>query len=163
VAAVLGLLRSGGVGGGSQVTFLSPSIHQRPDDLSIKMGEIEIYGAKGGKSRTVLIGKRAKEALWRWMMQRPDAAEYLFCTEDGRKLVRERLEYIVRHIGERIGIRVYPHRLRHTFALMFLKNGGDPYTLQYLLGHEDMTVTREYAKIAATDVRDMYKFPLDAL
>jgi site-specific recombinase XerD len=38
---------------------------------------------------------------------------------------------------------------------MFLKNGGDPYTLQYLLGHEDMTVTREYVKIAATDVREI--------
>ncbi|MEJ2733324.1 MAG: tyrosine-type recombinase/integrase [Anaerolineae bacterium] len=137
--------------------------HLRPSDVSIKTGEIKIYGAKGGKSRTVLIGKRAKEALWRWMMQRPDNAEYLFCTRDGRPLIRERLAFIVRHIGERVGIKVYPHRLRHTFALMFLKNGGDPYTLQYLLGHEDMTVTREYVKIAATDVKDMYKSPLDAL
>jgi integrase/recombinase XerD len=137
--------------------------HLRLSDLSIKTGEIKIYGAKGRKSRTVLIGKRAKEALWRWMMQRPDNTEYLFCTEDGRPLIRDRVSYIVRHIGERVGIKVYPHRLRHTFALMFLKNGGDPYTLQYLLGHEDMTVTREYVKIAATDVKDMYKSPLDAL
>lgn len=33
---------------------------------------------------------------------------------------------IVRNVGKRVGIRVYPHRLRHVFALMSLKGGGDP-------------------------------------
>ena len=37
------------------------------------------------------------------------------------------------------------------------------YSPQYLLGHEDMTVTREYVKIAAQDASDMYRSPLDAL
>lgn len=46
---------------------------------------------------------------------------------------------------------------------MFLKNGGDPYTLQYLLGHEDMSTVREYAKITAQDAKEMYRSPLDAL
>ena len=40
---------------------------------------------------------------------------------------------------------------------------GDPYTLQYLLGHEDMTVTREYVKIAAQDAADLYQSPLDSI
>jgi site-specific recombinase XerD len=73
------------------------------------------------------------------------------------------MRIIVRNIGQRVGIKVYPHRPRHTFALMFLKGGGDPYTLQYLLGHEDMTTVREYVKIAARDAKDMYRSPLDAL
>jgi hypothetical protein len=60
----------------------------------------------------------------------------------------------VRRLGERINIRACRHRLRHTLALMFLKNGGDPYTLQYLLGHEDMTTVREYVKIAAHDTEE---------
>lgn len=38
---------------------------------------------------------------------------------------------------------------------MFLKNGGDPHTLQYLLGHEDMSTVRENVKIAAQDAKEM--------
>jgi hypothetical protein len=64
------------------------------------------------------------------------------------------LAVIVRRLGERINIRACTHRLRRTLALMFLKNGGDPYTLQYLLGHEDMTTVREYVKIAAHDAKE---------
>jgi integrase/recombinase XerD len=73
------------------------------------------------------------------------------------------LAQLIAKIGKRASVHAYPHRFRHTFALMFLKSGSDPYTLQYLLGHEDMTVTREYVKIAATNVRDLYESPLDAL
>jgi site-specific recombinase XerD len=133
------------------------------DDVSLKTGQIKVTEGKGAKVRTVIIGKRAKEALWRWMMQRPASSDYLFCTEQGRQLHRVRLRVIVANIGKRVGIHVYPHRLRHTFALQYLKLGGDPYSLQYLLGHEDMTTVREYVKIAAADVLDMYRSPLDAL
>jgi site-specific recombinase XerD len=135
----------------------------RPDDLDIKTGQIKIRDGKTSKARTVVIGKRAKEALWRWMMQRPEEAEYLFCTEEGGKLGRIHLRALVSNIGKRVGVHVYPHRLRHTFSLMYLKMRGDPYSLQYLLGHEDMTTVREYVKVAATDVADMYRSPLDNL
>jgi site-specific recombinase XerD len=70
-----------------------------------------------------------------------------------------------RHSKSTKGLRhcLYAARLRHTFALQYLKLGGDPYSLQYLLGHEDMATVREYVKIAAQDVKEMYKSPLDAL
>src|SRR5512139_859528 len=135
----------------------------RPEDISLKTGQIRVREGKGGKARTVLIGQRAKEALWRWMMQRPDRSEWAFCTEQGAQLTPTRLRVIVHNIGLRAGIHCYPHRLRHTFALLYLKNRGDPYSLQYLLGHEDMTVTREYVKIAAQDAKEMYRSPLDQL
>jgi integrase/recombinase XerD len=91
-------------------------------------------------------------------------AKVLSCTEQGREIRRDRMAVIVRHIGQRVGIRgVYPHRLRHTFALQYIKMGGDPYTLQYLLGHEDMTVTRMYVKMAARDVTTTYHSLLDGM
>jgi site-specific recombinase XerD len=96
-------------------------------------------------------------------MVRPDDAKYLFCTEQGRPLNRTRLRVIIAHIGRRAGFQCYPHRVRHTFALLYLKLKGDPYSLQYLLGHEDMTMTRRYVKIAARDPSDMYRSPLDSL
>ena len=82
---------------------------------------------------------------------------------NGHKFGRTVLRRIVSIIGEKVGVRAYPHRLRHTFALQYLKLGGDAFSLQYLLGHEDIATVREYVKIAACDVRDMYRSPLDAL
>lgn len=70
----------------------------------------------------------------------------------------------VRNIGKRAGVSpCYPRLFRHTFAVLYLRAGGDPFTLQYLLGHSDMTVTRMYVKLAAVDVIEMYKSPLDRL
>ena len=137
--------------------------HLEPDDVSLKTGQVRIQEGKGGKPRVVLIGKRAKDALWRWMMIKPEDAPTLFCTARGKLMSRTSMQRIVSRIGERAGVRAYPHRLRHTFALQYLKLGGDAFSLQYILGHEDMSTVREYVKVAARDIEDLYRSPLDAL
>jgi hypothetical protein len=37
-----------------------------------------------------------------------------------------------------------PHIFRHTFAIRYLVLGNDPFSLQELLGHEDMTTVKMY-------------------
>ena len=63
------------------------------------------------------------------------------------------------------GVRCSPHVLRHTCAVMYLRNGGDVFTLQKLLGHEDLTMTRRYAELSQTDVQEKHRLysPMDAL
>lgn len=136
----------------------------RPEDVQVRSGQVKVREGKGGKPRTVFIGKLAKQALWKWMVVRPEEAEYLFCSHRGRRIAPTSLTRIIHIIGERADVEpCCPHRFRHTFALKYLKLAGDPYSLQYLLGHEDMTVTRQYVKLAAMDVEDMYRSPLDDL
>lgn len=50
-----------------------------------------------------------------------------------------------RHAG--IAKRVFPHMLRHTFAVNALLNGVDIYLLQQLMGHSDITITARYLHI----------------
>ena len=39
-----------------------------------------------------------------------------------------------------------PHNLRHSFALRYLRAGGDPQGLQALMGYEGMAPIRQYLR-----------------
>lgn len=45
-----------------------------------------------------------------------------------------------------------PPPLRHTFAILALRGGMNPFTLMHTLGHTDLTMTRRYMAIADSDV-----------
>ena len=65
-----------------------------------------------------------------------------------------------RQAAERAGIRgkrLSPHTLRHAAAEDFLRNGGDAFTLQKLLGHTTLAVTRMYVDLVAKDVAEAHK------
>ena len=48
------------------------------------------------------------------------------------------------------------HLFRHTFAKMYIQAGGDPFRLQKLLGHSDLTMTRHYVALYADDLKANY-------
>lgn len=49
--------------------------------------------------------------------------------------------------------RVSPHSFRHYFAKTYILEGGDPFTLQQILGHSDMQMVRRYIQMTATDTK----------
>jgi integrase/recombinase XerD len=124
-------------------------------DYVAKRGQLTIEHGKGDKKRTISIANVARQAVWRYLKTRPKAKpdEYLFVTRTGQRLDRTGVRAIVMRAGERAGVeRAYPHRLRHTFAIAFLRNGGNLLALQAILGHEKMDTVRIYARLAATDL-----------
>ncbi len=50
-----------------------------------------------------------------------------------------------------------PHRFRHTAARMFLRNKGDAFALQALLGHEDLKTTRRYVELEREDLKQAHR------
>ena len=92
----------------------------------------------------------------------------LFVTCYGDPLDRYR---VARIVGSRCtqasitGVRCSPHTFRHTFAVTYLRNGGDVFSLQKLLGHSDLMMTRRYAELSQTDVQEKHRLysPADRL
>jgi len=135
-------------------------------DVDLKTGKIEIKhgvigGAKGGKGRTVYLGKSAKRSLWHYLAERedgeePDAPVFLGMRE--HPLTPNALRHLIVSIGQRAGVKkAYPHRFRHTMAITYLRSGGDVFTLQALLGHSSLDMVRHYAQIAEVDVAQAHR------
>jgi integrase/recombinase XerD len=55
------------------------------------------------------------------------------------------------------GVRVSPHTLRHTFAVLYIRNGGDSFSLQEILGHSTPEMTPRYVHLALRDVAEQHK------
>ena len=45
---------------------------------------------------------------------------------------------------------------RHTYAKLYIQAGGDPFRLQKLLGHSDLSMTRKYVALYADDLKANY-------
>ena len=128
-------------------------------DLDKRNQRIAIFG-KGAKERQVPISARTHQALWRYLTLRPDATlnEPLFLMENRRLFNRHRLLDLLQTIGARAGVlEVTAHRFRHTCAIEYLRNGGDPYTLQRLLGHSTLDMVKRYLSIVQADIEKAHR------
>jgi integrase/recombinase XerD len=138
----------------------------RIGDIDIRRGKVEVRhgtegGAKGGKGRMVYMGKVARRAVWRYLAEREDGENPeapLFTVVGDRKFRPDSLRHIIKSIAERAGVtNAYPHKFRHTFAITYLRSGGDVFTLQELLGHGSLDMVRHYARIAQVDVEQAHR------
>jgi integrase/recombinase XerD len=124
-------------------------------DYDPSTGRVVVRHGKGDKDRTVYAGHAARRALWRYLADRatPRQRDWLFPARNGRAMSRYTLRNIVRHAARRAGmVNANVHRFRHTFAINFLRNGGNVLELQQLLGHENLETVRVYVKLAQTDL-----------
>ncbi|MCL0073159.1 tyrosine-type recombinase/integrase [Dehalococcoidia bacterium] len=121
---------------------------------------------KGGKEREVPLGKQAMTALKRYLNGRMTGP--VFTNGNSKSLSTRRVEAIIAECARLAGIsgkRCSPHIFRHTFARKYLLNGGDPFSLQQILGHANLETVRLYVNLWSTDIQAQHrKFsPADSL
>ena len=126
------------------------------DDVDVENGYLRVLG-KGGIERYTPFGYKVAKALLKYKLKHRPAAvgtDRFWLTVTGAPLEPGRIEKLVKEYGQKAGLkRCYPHKLRHTSAVLYLRNGGDPFSLQKKLGHSSLQMTRHYANLADSDVR----------
>ncbi len=133
-------------------------------DINLDDGLLKVYG-KGNKERVVPIGARVQRALWKYLQRyRPQPANplcpTLFLIAAGNPITTDRLRAIIEKYARKAGIegvRCSPHTFRHTFAISYLRNGGDVFSLQQILGHSSLNVVRIYVNLAEADVKACHR------
>lgn len=116
-------------------------------DLDLASGLVSVLG-KGSKRRIVPVGRKAREALGRWLAVRRGGEEpAVFVSRSGRRLGARAIQDRVRRFAARHGIDLHPHMLRHSFASHLLESSGDLRAVQELLGHADLGTTQIYTHL----------------
>ncbi|MGQ0834208.1 MAG: tyrosine recombinase XerC [Gammaproteobacteria bacterium] len=121
-------------------------------DLDLRDRTVRILG-KGRKTRIVPVGRMAVAALQRWLRERPALVKTdepaLFVGRSGRRMgpraVQSRVAYWARRQG--LGVNVYPHLFRHSFASHLLESSGELRGVQELLGHASLSTTQIYTHL----------------
>jgi len=124
-------------------------------DVNLLARQILVREGKGGKERIVYFGSATEKALLRWIKVRVYAPPFapFFCTREGRRLDRRNVQRILERLAKKAGlegVKVSPHRLRHTSATLFVAFGGPLPALQELLGHSSLRTTEIYLHMAGS-------------
>lgn len=128
-------------------------------DLHLKEGYAIVMG-KGRVERRVEFGPRTGQAIWRYLASRGtlQPQEPFLVSRTGKGLDRDELTKRLHAMGLRAGVEnCHTHRFRHTFAVMFLRNGGNSLVLQRLLGHSTMEMVRRYVKLSEVDLAQAHR------
>lgn len=124
----------------------------------IKEDTITIIG-KGDKERTVYLNEECIKAINNYLKDRKEINnhnEYLFLSKRKTKITARAVEDLVKKHIENAGFKdkkYTPHKLRHSAATMYLKEGVDIRFIQEILGHENISTTQIYTHVDDVELR----------
>jgi integrase/recombinase XerD len=118
---------------------------------------------KGRKERLVPFSAGSGQVLLEYARARAQGlilTPNFFLNRTGKAMERNKIRKLVLRYGRKAGIqgvRISPHTLRHTFAVLYVRGGGDSFSLQEILGHSTLDMTRQYVHLARHDIADQHK------
>ena len=128
---------------------VSEVVNLNVEDISKELGVIKVFG-KGKKERLVPLTDSIIRYYDKYVFLASLYSGALFLDSDtGLRMTSSGISQILRRIKkEQHFNKLHPHYLRHTFATLFLVNGGDPVHLQLILGHTTLYMTEQYLHLA---------------
>lgn len=146
---------------------ISTALNVRICDINFKDGTILLRKMKNRNQQIIPLSTALAEILTEYIQYRggqPD--DYLFCNAYGEKAsIRTFQQEVQRYNIKRNVNLTSVHAFRHTFARRYILNGGDAFRLQKILGHSDLTVTKQYIAMFGGDLKNNFDTvcPLDSI
>lgn len=136
-------------------------------DINFSRKEITLAHTKNKKAQIIPLSSSLETVLKEYIkMWRRDADTngWLFPNVGEEKLTTNALRLSFANYCRARGVeKTNIHGLRHSFAKGWVKNNGNQFALQKILGHSKLTMTSKYVKLYSDDIKDDFdKFnPLD--
>ncbi|MBA7686241.1 Tyrosine recombinase XerC [subsurface metagenome] len=130
--------------------------------LNLKDGYIKVMG-KGSKERIVPIGKYVGMTLWSYIDKvRPETispdCNNLFLTQGGNPITVNTVKLVFSRLAKSSGVeRLHAHLCRHTFAINYLLNGGDIFSLREILGHTTLEMVNHYLHFTSSQITEQHR------
>ncbi|MFD0943316.1 tyrosine recombinase XerC [Savagea faecisuis] len=130
--------------------------------VDLDYGIVRVMG-KGRKERYVPFGSFAQDALClyieetRQSLMKREHHPFLFVNMKGAPITERGVRYILTQLMKEAALdgKLYPHKLRHTFATHLLNNGADLRVVQELLGHQSLAATQKYTHVTTSRLKEV--------
>lgn len=141
---------------------VSETVNIKIDDVNLREGIVTIRGseAKSKRYRELPISNKTKKLLKQLIdISKSNNEEYVFLNAyDGGKISSDQVIRDFQRCYKMAGLDCKGvHAWRHTFATNFIKNGGNAFTLQRIMGHSTMDMTKRYIYMENKTLKDHHR------
>lgn len=105
-----------------------------------------------GKSRIVLLPSDLRQKLLAYATERKIVTGSIFITRSGKPMDRSNILHSMKRLGKKAGVpleKIFPHNLRHLFAVVYYSKEKDLAHLADVLGHSNINTTRIYTLVSS--------------
>ena len=124
-------------------------------DVDLDSRQVTFRHTKNGHILVIPLCSSLVTRLRGYMqIRKGEPEDYLFCDEYGKMLTENALRLAITRYNKQRGVsKTSIHMFRHTFARKYLMDcGGNAFTLQKLLGHATLEMTKHYCAIFNADI-----------
>ena len=127
----------------------------------IRISELQFITVASVSTRRALVslkGKTRQKKLRRYCRERKITSGSIFVTRTGRPIDRSNILHRMKALSEAAKVnreKIFPHNLRHFFAVNYYKTEKDIVRLADLLGHANINTTRIYTLISCESQLDI--------
>jgi integrase/recombinase XerD len=127
------------------------------DDYDPITGAVTVRKGKGGRTRTVFVGRQTRRAMRKYLKRRAVDGP-LWQTVHRGQLTYDGLRAIITRRAAQAGVKTPSlHSFRRFFALACLRNGMDLRRLQELMGHSTLNMLQRYTRLTSTDLQAAHR------
>jgi len=134
---------------------LKTLVNLKWSDIDFHNDMIRLTTLKNRKQQLIPLSTTLKNVLKEYRTYRKGEEEdFVFCHQYGSQIQRASVESAIQRYNNQRGVKKRGiHLFRHTFAKLWILNGGDIFRLQKILGHSNLDMVKEYVNIFSTDLQ----------